>query len=103
MSSAEPIGESRPSRAARSIQRAKAHPTTANIIDAIGDLHEELSGDIATLKADVRTLKVDVANLKTDVAGLKADVATLKTDMTAVKSDVGKLLHHFGITSGGNP
>ena len=110
MSSAEPIGESRPSRAARSIQRAKAQPTTANIIDAIGDMHEELSGDIATLKTDVRILKIDVATLKTDVAGLKTDVATLKTDvaglkteMTAVKFDVGKLLHHFGITSGGNP
>jgi hypothetical protein len=89
MSSAEPIGESQPSRATRSIQRAKAQPTTANIIDAIGDMHEELSGDIATLKTDVRILKTDVA--------------TLKTDMTAVKSDVGKLLHHFGITSGGNP
>ena len=117
MSSAEPIGESQPGRATRSIQRAKAQPTTANIIDAIGDMHEELSGDIATLKTDVRILKTDVAGLKTDVAGLKTDVAGLKTDvatlktdvaglktdMTAVKSDVGKLLHHFGITSGGNP
>ena len=103
MSSAEPIGRSRPSRAARSIQRAKAQPTTANIVDAISDMHDEFSSDIATLKADVATLKADVATLKADVAALKTDVAALKTDMTAVKDDVGKLLHHFGITSGGRP
>ena len=45
-------------------------------------MHEELSGDVATLKTDV---------------------ATLKTDMAGVKTDVAKLLHHFGIASGGSP
>ena len=91
MSSAEPIGQSRPSRAARSIQRAKAQPTTANIVDAIGDMHDELSGDIATLKTDVATLKTEVAALKTDVAALKTDVATLKTDVATLKTDVATL------------
>ena len=96
MSSAEPIGESRPSRAARSIQSARAQPSSANIMKAISAMHEELSGDIAILKSDVATLK-------SDVAILKSDVAILKSDMTAVKTDVGKLLHHFGIVSGGSP
>ena len=82
MSSAEPVGEPRPSRAARSIRRAKAQPTMSNIVDAISDMHEELSGDVATLKTDV---------------------TTLKTDMAGVKTDVEKLLHHFGIASGGSP
>ena len=53
------------------------------------DMHEELSGDIAVLKADV--------------AVLKDDVAVLKAEMTAVRTDVGKLLHHFGLISGGSP
>ena len=61
----------------------------SNIVDAISDMHEELSGDVATLKTDVATLKTDVAILKTDMAG--------------VKTDVEKLLHHFGIASGGSP
>ena len=117
MSSVEPLGEPRPTRAARSIRRAKAQPTTANIVDAIVDMHEEFSGDIAVLKTDVATLKTDVATLKTDVAALKTDVAVLKTDVAtlktdvaalktdvaALKTDVGKLLHHFGLTSGGSP
>ena len=75
MSSAEPVGEPRPSRAALSIRRARAQPTIANIVDAISDSHDELS----------------------------ADVAILKSDMAALKTDVGKLLHHFGIASGGTP
>ena len=75
MSSAEPVGEPRPSRAALSIRRARAQPTIANIVDAISDSHDELSADIAILKKDVATLK----------------------------KDVGKLLHHFGIASGGTP
>ncbi len=54
----------------------------SNIVDAISDMHEELSGDVATLKTDV---------------------TTLKTDMAGVKTDVEKLLHHFGIASGGSP
>ena len=47
----------------------------SNIVDAISDMHEELSGD----------------------------VATLKTEMAGIKTDVAKLLHHFGIASGGSP
>lgn len=82
MSSAEPIGEPRPGRAARSIERARAQPTAANIVDAISDMHEEFSGDIAILKTDV---------------------ATLKTETAGVRTDVGKLLHHFGLASGGSP
>ena len=61
----------------------------SNIVDAISDMHEELSGDVATLK--------------TDMAGVKTDVATLKTEMAGIKTDVAKLLHHFGIASGGSP
>ena len=96
MSSAEPVGEPRPSRAALSIRRARAQPTIASIVDAISDSHDELSADIAILKKDVATLKKDVAILK-------KDVAILKSDMAALKTDVGKLLHHFGIASGGTP
>ena len=96
MSSAEPVGEPRPSRAALAIRRAKAQPTMANVVDAISDMHDEFSSDIATLKADVAQLKIDVAQLKIDVAQLKAAMA-------ALQSDVGKLLHHFGLTSGGTP
>ena len=110
MSSADPVREAGPSRAARSIRRAKAQPTVANIVDAISDTHKELSGDIAVLKSDVAQLKSDVAQLKSDVAQLKSDVAQLKSDVAelksdvaVLKSDVAKLLHHFGIVSGERP
>ena len=96
MSSTEPVGKARPSRAALSIRRAKAQPTLANIVDAISDSHDELSADIAILKTDMASVKTDVATLKTNVATLKTNVATLNTD-------VGKLLHHFGLASGGTP
>ena len=89
MSTAQSSREHQPSTAARSIQRAKDQPTIANVIDAISDLHTEVTADTSVLKADVRELKADVRELKADVGKLK--------------TDVGKLLHHFGLVSGDNP
>ena len=96
MSSAEPVGEPRPSRAALAIRRAKAQPTMANVVDAISDKHDGHSSDFATIKADFATIKADFATIKADMATIKADFAT-------IKADVGKLLHHFGLASGGTP
>ena len=87
MSSPQP--QKQPSAATQSVRKAQQSPTNANIVEAIVQMHEELSGD--------------VASLKTDVASLKTDVASLKTDMATLKTDVGKLLHHFGLTSGSTP
>ena len=89
MSSPQP--QKQPSAATQSVRKAQQSPTNANIVEAIVQMHEELSG------------KTDVASLKTDVASLKTDVASLKTDMATLKTDVGKLLHHFGLTSGSTP
>ena len=38
-----------------------------------------------------------------NIATIKADFATIKADLAIIKAGVGKLLHHFGIVSGGNP
>ncbi len=56
--------------------------TTANVVDATSDMNEAYSRDIAAIKADFATIKAALATLRTDVR---------------------KLLHHFGIASGGNP
>ncbi len=89
MSSVEPVREPRPSRAALAIRRAKAQPTMANVVDAISDMHDGSSSDFATIKANFATIK--------------ADFATIKADFATIKTDVGKLLHHFGLASGGTP
>ena len=89
MSTAQSSRKHQPSTAARSIQRAKDQPTIANVVDAISDLHTEVTADTSVLKADVREIRTDVREIRTDVGELK--------------TDVGKLLHHFGLVSGDNP
>ena len=117
MSNPQPSQQPATAGARRSIQTAKRNPTMDNVVDALGSLadavdhvHGDLKADVTELKADVTELKTDVAELKTDVTELKADVAELKTDVGTLKrqvggltTDVGKLLHHFGLTSGGTP
>ena len=78
MSTAQSSREHQPSTAARSIQRAKDQPTIANVVDAISDLHTEVTADTSVLKTDVGKLKTDVRELKTDVRELKADVREIK-------------------------
>ena len=102
MSTAQSSREHQPSTAARSIQRAKDQPTIANVVDAISDLHTEVTADTSVLKTDVGKLKTDVRKLK-NVREIKADVREIKADVGELKTDVGKLLHHFGIVSGDNP
>ena len=76
MSSAQPGSKHQPrTTAASSIQRAKTQPTIANVVDAISELHTEVTADLKDLKEDVGHLK----------------------------EDVGKLLDHFGLVSGDPP
>ena len=104
MSSAQPGSKHQPrTTAASSIQRAKAQPTIANVVDAISELHTEVTADLKDLKEDVGHLKEDVGHLKEDVGHLKEDVGHLKEDVGHLKKDVGKLLDHFGLVSGDPP
>ncbi len=57
------------------------------ILEAIGEMKQELKQDIAELREDVAVLKEDVAVLKTDVAELKEDVAMQKEDIINLKDD----------------
>ena len=82
MSAPQTQDRRQPTKAARSIQRATEAPTTANVIDAISDLHDHVGTELQPLKGDVGTIKEDVGTLK---------------------GDVGKLLHHFGLVSGSPP
>ncbi len=61
--------------AARSVLKAKQNPTNANLAEAVGDMRDEYTDAVAEIKADLKVLK----------------------------TDVGKLLHHFGLTSGSPP
>ena len=84
MSAPQTQDRRQPTRAARSIQRANETPTTANVVDAISDLHDHVGTELQPLK--------------------EGDVATLKEDLVGtLNGDVGKLLHHFGLVSGGPP
>ena len=88
MSSPQPSSASR-RRTEQAIRRAETSGGHGPVVDAIKVVHEELSADIAVLKSDVAVLKSDVAVLKSNVARIDANVE--------------KLLHHFGIVSGGTP
>ena len=87
MSSPQP--SSAPRRAKQAIRRAEASGPYGPVVDAIKAVHEDLSADIADLKSDVSDLKSDVADLKSNVASLN--------------TNVDRLLHHFGLVSGGPP
>jgi chromosome segregation ATPase len=56
---------------------------------------DELTRDVARLKADVGELKADVGELKADVGELKADVGELKADVGELKADVAELKADF--------
>lgn len=44
-----------------------------------------------------------IANVVEAIEAVHIDVQQLKGDVQQLKGDVAKLLHHFGLTSGGTP
>ena len=44
-----------------------------------------------------------VAAIKAVHEDLSAEISGMKAEMTDMKADVAKLLHHFGLVSGGSP
>ena len=55
MSAPQTQDRRQPTKAARSIQRAKEAPTTANVVEAISDLHDHVGAELQALKDDLGT------------------------------------------------
>ena len=81
MSSPQPSSAPR-LRAEQAIRRAEKSGGHEPVVAAIRAVHEDLSAEIS---------------------GMKGEMTSMKGEMTDMKADIAKLLHHFGLVSGGTP
>jgi chromosome segregation ATPase len=66
------------------------------ILQAIEQWGNRISGEITEMKEDIGTLKSDVGTLKADVAVLKSDVAELNHRMAKVETEQVKIKQVIG-------
>ena len=88
MSSPQPSSAPR-LRAEQAIRRAEKSGGHEPVVAAIRAVHEDLSAEISGMKGEM--------------TGMKAEMTSMKGEMTDMKADIAKLLHHFGLVSGGTP
>ena len=81
MSSPQPSSAPR-LRAEQAIRRAEKSGGHEPVVAAIKALHEDLSAKIS---------------------GMKAEMTGMTAEMSGMRADIAKLLHHFGLVSGGTP